>query len=125
MAFTLEPVSRPPWRKARQRISFEIARERMVANLRAEFARFNQQGRDTRHIKKLSPAETVFIFYYGREQAIQAKVTCGPRQTLEREAGGLFTAVLKGVIDKLFRRAYKIGTAHLAAARVRRSNKRG
>jgi hypothetical protein len=92
----------------------------MVANLRAELARFKQQGRDTRHIKRLSPSETVFIFYYGRQEAIQAKVTCGPCQTLEREAGRLFTAVLKGVIDKHFRRAYKIGTAQLAAARTRR-----
>lgn len=95
----------------------------MVANLRAEFARFNQEGRDTRHIKRLSPCQTVFIFYYGTQEAIQAKVTCGPRQTLEREAARLFTAVLKGRIDKHFRRVYKTGTAHLAAARACRSNK--
>jgi hypothetical protein len=82
-------------RKERQRISFEIARDRMVANLRAELARFNQQGRDTRHIIRLSPSETVFIFYYGTREVIQAKVACGPRQTLEREAERLFTAVLK------------------------------
>ena len=106
-------------------MSFEIARERMVANLRAELARFNQQGRDTRHIKRLSPSETVFIFYYRSQEAIQAKVTCGPRQTLEHEAARLFSAVLKGSIDKHLRRAYKIGTAQLSAARARRWSKRG
>ena len=49
MAFSLEQVSRPPWRKTRQRISFEIARERMVANLRAELIQFVRERRNTRH----------------------------------------------------------------------------
>jgi hypothetical protein len=105
MAFTFAPV--PP-RKQRQPVSFETARARMVANLGAELDRFIEQGRNTRHIKRFSPSETVFIFSYGTQQAIQAKVTCGPRQTLTREAD---------------RRAYQTGTARLAAARKRRSNR--
>jgi hypothetical protein len=102
-------------------MSFEAARNRMVTNLRAELARFNEQRRDTRHIKRLSPSETVFIISYGTLEAIQAKVTCEPGQSLEREAERMFSDILKkGVVDKQFRRAYTIGIAQLSAARTRR-----
>jgi hypothetical protein len=76
------------------------------------------QGRNTRHIKRLSPSDTVFILYYAAQQAIQAKITCGPGQTFEREADRLFADILKGAVDKHLRRAYKIGTAHIAVARA-------
>ncbi len=45
---------------------------------------------------------------------------CRPDQTLERGAEPLFAAVLKGDIDKDFRRAYKSGVAQLDAMRAAR-----
>src|SRR6201984_872324 len=110
MAFTFEPVSIR--RQARPRTTFEIARERMVATLRAELDRFIRERRNTRHIKKLSFSETVFVIRFGAIEAIQAKVTGERGEPLRREAEQLFSAILKkGVVDKPFRRAYKIGIA--------------
>jgi len=95
-----------------------------VANLRAELVRFNRERRNTRHIRRLSPSETVFIISFGPVEAIQAKVTGERGDALHREAERLFSAILKkGVVDRQFRRAYKIGMAQLAAARVRRWSK--
>src|SRR6266404_7309912 len=98
-----------PPRKARQRISFEIARERMVANLRAELGRFNQQGRDTRHIIRLSPSETVFIFYYGTREVIQAKVTAAPTKPLNAEPNPCLQPFLRAT-------STRISGAHTKAA---------
>jgi hypothetical protein len=124
MAFTFEPVSIR--RQARPRTTFEIARERMVATLRAELDRFIRERRNTRHIKKLSFSETVFVIRFGAIEAIQAKVTGERGEPLRREAEQLFSAILKkGVIDKPFRRAFKIGIARLDAMRKRRRAKRG
>src|ERR1700730_19216940 len=95
MAFTLEPVSIPWARSKRQRITFEIARARMVANLRAELARFIEQGRNTRRIIRLSPSETVFIFTYANIEAIQAKVSCERGADLKREVDRMLYAVLQ------------------------------
>src|SRR5271166_3543185 len=95
MTYTIEPVSIPWRKKQRQRMSFEIARERMVATLRAELGRFNREGRNTRHIKRLSPSETVFIISFGNVEAIQAKVTAECGEALQREAERMFSDILK------------------------------
>jgi hypothetical protein len=55
MAFTFEPAPEPKPQK-RLALTFTDARARMVENLRAELARFNREGRNTRHIKRLSPS---------------------------------------------------------------------
>jgi hypothetical protein len=90
----------------------------MIVNLRSELARFTREDRNTPHIKKLSQSETVFILYHGTEEAIQAKITCGPTQSVKVEAESLFAAILNGAADLHLRAAYKIGGARLAAARA-------
>lgn len=60
-----------------------MARERMVATLRAEANRFIRERRNTRHIKKISLSETVFVIRFGAIEAIQAKVTGERGEPLE------------------------------------------
>ncbi len=65
----------------------------------------------------------VFLLYYGRVTARQAKVTCDNGQSLAEAAEEMFTAVLDGAVDEHLRPVYETRCTTLAAMRARRGQR--
>ena len=72
----------------------------MVQNPLSEFARFPQDDRNTRHIKRVSPAAAVFLLCYGGIEATQAKLSWKAGQSPERAVERMFAAIRIAVPPK-------------------------